>query len=217
MGVLGRLLYPPKCPFCQRLLGEGEELICAACRKDLPYATPAGGRTPGRFYSRCVSPLYYTGKARRALLRFKFGSRMGSAAAFGSLIARRVGEELTGEYDLITWVPLSLLRLRRRGYSQSRLLAAETARRLGAETAPTLRKRSYRPPQSRKTGEAARIANVSGAFAPVHPERFIGKRILLIDDVVTTGATLSECARVLLEAGAENVVCATLCCRPHRT
>ena len=111
---------------------------------------------------------------------------------------------------------MSFLRLRKRGYSQSRLLAEECARLLGAETAPLLRKRRYRPPQSRKTGEAARAANVSGAFSAVHPERFAGKRVLLIDDVVTTGATLSECARVLLTAGAEEVVCATLCCRPHR-
>ena len=213
---LRKLLYPPKCPFCGQLLGEGETLICSTCRRDLPYATPAGGRTRGRFFNICVSPLYYTGKAREALLRFKFGSRMGSAAAFAGLMARRVEEELTGKYDLLTWVPVSFLRLRKRGYSQSRLLAEECARLLGAETAPLLRKRRYRPPQSRKTGEAARAANVSGAFSAVHPERFAGKRVLLIDDVVTTGATLSECARVLLTAGAEEVVCATLCCRPHR-
>jgi len=111
---------------------------------------------------------------------------------------------------------VSFLRLRHRGYSQSRILAEKTARLLGAETAALLRKRRYRPPQSRLTGEAARTANVSGAFAAIHPERFLGKRILLIDDVVTTGATLSECARVLLTEGASGVVCATLCCRPHR-
>ena len=211
-----RLLYPAKCPFCQKLLQKDETLICGTCRKTLPFTTAAGGRTTGRFFTLCVSPLYYTGKAREALLRFKFGRRTGSADALSSLLAERIAGELQGKYDLITWVPVSLLRLRRRGYSQSRLLAEKTARLLGEASAPLLRKRRYRPPQSGIVGEAARIANVSGAFAALHPERFAGKRVLLIDDVVTTGATLSECARVLLTAGAERVYCATLCCKPHR-
>ena len=215
MGRLLRLLYPPKCPFCERLLQEGETLICGECRRSLPYAGAAGKRN-GRFFALCVSPLLYRDKAREAMLRFKFGSRSGSAAAFSSLMAERISRDLAGKYDLITWVPVSLLRLHRRGYSQSRILAEETARILGGETAALLRKRRYRPPQSRLTGAAARAANVSGAFAAIHPERFVGKRILLIDDVVTTGATLSECARVLLTEGAAGVVCATLCCRPHR-
>ena len=215
MGRLIRLLYPPKCPFCEKLLQGEETLICGDCRRSLPYAG-AAGKQSGRFFLLCVSPLFYRDKAREALLRFKFGSRSGSAAAFASLMAERVEQDLAGKYDLITWVPVSLLRLRRRGYSQSRLLAEETARLLGAETAAMLRKCRYRQPQSRLTGAAARTANVSGAFAAVHPERFLGKRVLLIDDVVTTGATLSECARVLLTEGASGVVCATLCCRPHR-
>ena len=215
IGGLIRLLYPPKCPFCEKLLQKGESLICGECRNSLPYAGAEGKRS-GRFFTLCVSPLLYRDKAREAMLRYKFGSRSGSAAAFGSLVAERVDRELAGKYDRITWVPVSFLRLRRRGYSQSCLLAKETARILGAETDGLLRKRGIRPPQSRLNGAAARTANVSGAFAAIHPERFRGKRILLIDDVVTTGATLSECARVLLTEGAADVVCATLCCRPHR-
>ena len=216
MGTPGKLLYPPKCPFCQHVLEKGEELMCGDCRRSLPRTTPAGGRTKGRFFTLCVSPLYYTGKAREALLRFKFHSRVTYAAAFGSLMAERVSGDLEGRFDVVAWVPVSFLRYRRRGYSQSRLLAEETGARLNRPLLRCLRKRRYRPPQSGITGDAARIANVSGAFAPVHPERFAGKRILLVDDVVTTGATLSECARVLLTAGAAEVVCATLCCRPHR-
>ena len=216
MAGLLALLYPPKCPFCQKLLEPGEELICASCRPKLPWTTEAGGRTVGRFFSRCVSPLYYTDTAREALLRFKFGSRISCAAAFGSLIAERLSREKDLRYDLVTWIPSSFLRIRHRGYSQSRLLAEETAKRLGEECTALLRRRAHRVPQSRMRTEADRIANVSGAFRAVHPERFVGKRVLLIDDVVTTGATLSECARVLLGAGAEDVVCAALCCRPHR-
>ncbi len=212
-----RLLYPPKCPFCEGLLEKGEEFICDDCRMSLPRTTAAGGRTMGRFFSICVSPLYYRGKAREALLRFKFGGRFASAPVFAGLMADRVRLDLDGRYDLITWVPVSLLRLHRRGYSQTRLLAEELAKLLEGETCRCLWKRRYRKPQSRREGESARIANVSGAFGPFHPERFAGKRILIVDDVVTTGATLSECARVLLTAGAAEVVCVTLCCKPHST
>jgi ComF family protein len=212
-----RLLYPPKCPFCGKLLTGDEEEICAVCRRQLPFTTGSGGRTRGRFFTLCVSPLLYTGRAREALLRFKFGRRRSYAVCFGRLIAARVRQELADRYDILTWVPVSLGRLYRRGYSQSRLLALEAAEALDCEAAALLRKRRSTPAQSGLRGIAARNANVSGAFAAVHPERFAGRRVLLIDDVVTTGATLAECARVLLTAGAESVVCATLCRRPSHT
>jgi predicted amidophosphoribosyltransferase len=108
-------------------------------------------------------------------------------------------------------VPLSLLRLRKRGYSQSRLLAQAVAKELGLPLERLLRKRTHRPAQSGLRDAAARRANVSGAFAPCRGAEIEGKTVLLIDDVITSGATLSECSRVLLTAGAERVLCATLC------
>ena len=74
-----------------------------------------------------------------------------------------------------------------------------------------MKKRRHTPPQASISGRAARKANVSGAFRAVDKERISGRSILLIDDVITTGATLAECTRVLLMAGAKEVSCATLC------
>ena len=147
---------------------------------------------------------------RASLLRYKFGGATGYAKVYGRLVAGTVREELAGEYDLVTWVPLSRRRLRERGYDQARLLAKATAKELGLPLTPTLHKQRNTQPQS-GTGDAAkRRANIAGAYRMKKGVDVTGKRILLMDDIVTTGATLSECARVLGKAGAEQVVCATV-------
>ena len=121
MAVL-QLLFPPKCPFCGKLLEEGESLLCEACEKELPY-TGSHWKTTGSFFRLCASPLLYRDKARQAMLRFKFYGRTAYAACFGKLMADCVEAHLTGDFDLVTWVPLEALRFHRRGYSQTRLLA----------------------------------------------------------------------------------------------
>ena len=203
------LLFPEKCPFCRRLLQKDEDGLCAACAKDLPF-THAGGKQSGSFYDLCVSPLWYEEKVRDAMLRFKFGGVSAYAKTFGKMIADCVRENLDGQYDLISWVPLSAKRLKKRGYDQAKLLAEAAALTLGDTAVKTLEKFVDVPAQSGTGGAAQRRANISGAYRAADAERIAGKRILLIDDIVTTGSTLSECARILRGAGAEKVVCATL-------
>jgi ComF family protein len=203
------LLYPRKCPFCRALVEE-TAWLCRDCAKELPW-TGANGKTSGSFFSLCWSPLWYRGRAREALLRFKFSRRSAYAPSFGHLMADQLREKLKTTPDTVTYVPLSLPRLWRRGYSQSRLLAQAVASELGIPLERLLRKRAHRPAQSGLRDAAARRANVSGAFAPCRGAAPEGKTILLIDDVITSGATLSECSRILLTAGAERVLCATLC------
>ena len=203
------LLYPKKCPFCQALTEE-EAWLCRDCEKTLPW-TGGSGKTTGSFFSFCWSPLWYSGRAREALLRFKFSRRTAYAPAFGRLMAAQLREKLKTAPDAVTYVPLSFPRLWRRGYSQSRLLARAVAEELGLPLERLLRKRIHRPAQSGLRDAAARRANVSGAFAPCRGAAPEGKTILLVDDVITSGATLSECSRILLTAGAERVLCATLC------
>ncbi len=208
------LIYPSKCPFCGRLLAEdaAEDGICPDCRAALPW-TGAGAVSRGSYYSACVSPLYYRDRARQGLLRFKFRHRSAAGRCFGRLMARCVREKLPWEIDIVTYVPLSLLRLRKRGYSQSRLLAEALAAQLDLPCLRLLRKRRHTTPLSGVKGEERRRAIVSGAFAllPGAEAQIEGKCVLLVDDVVTTGATLGECSRLLLTAGADRVACATLC------
>ena len=203
------LLYPPRCAFCHDFIETSGDGLCAHCRTGLPFAQN-GGRQHFPFIPACVSPLNYEGNVRESLLRYKFGGATGYAKVYGRLVAGTVRAELAGEYDLVTWVPLSRRRLRERGYDQARLLAKATAKELGLPLTPTLHKQRNTQPQSRTGDAAKRRANITGAYRMKRGADVTGKRVLLIDDVVTTGATLSECARVLGKAGAEQVVCALL-------
>lgn len=203
------LLYPPRCAFCHDFLETSGDGLCAHCRTGLPFAQN-GGRQRFSFVRACVSPLNYEGDVRASLLRYKFGGATGYAKVYGRLVADTVRAELAGEYDLVTWVPLSRRRLRERGYDQARLLAKATAKELGLPLTPMLHKQRNTQPQS-GTATLPNAARTSpGAYRMKTGADVTGKRILLMDDIVTTGATLSECARVLGKAGAEQVVCATV-------
>ena len=204
------LLFPPKCVFCGKILPTGAEHLCPACRKGLPWLEGAEGEQKGEFFSLCVSPLEYRGRVRESVRQYKFRGHRGYHKAYGKLVAQCVHDHLAGKYDLITWVPLSEKRKKERGYDQAFLLASAAALELGDVAVETLRKSRNTDPQSGLEEESARRANVLGAYTAVDPELLAGKRVLLIDDVVTTGSTFSECARVLRTMGAKDVVCAAL-------
>lgn len=204
------LLFPPKCVFCGRVVDRGAGGICPDCQRALPWLTGGEAERKGEFFSLCVSPLRYQGAVRKSIHRYKFQGRRGYARVYGTLVAQCISDHLAGQYDLISWVPLSKRRRRERGYDQALLLARAAAEVLGGTVTETLRKARNTPAQSGLEGEAERRANILGAYEPADPERIAGKRILLVDDVVTTGSTLSECARVLRTAGAADVVCAAL-------
>lgn len=205
------LLFPPKCVFCGKLLRRGEEGFCAACQRDLPWCTGPAAEQKPEFLALCASPLWYQGAVRESFHRYKFQGAQGYARTYGGLMAQCVRDHLEGRYDLVTWVPLSPRRRRSRGYDQALLLARRTAEGLGAEVTSTLRKVRHTQAQSGLAGsDGVRRANVLGAYEAVDPSLVAGQRVLLIDDVVTTGSTLSECARVLRTAGAAEVVACTL-------
>lgn len=211
IGFLLDLLFPPRCVFCEKLLKTGEEHgLCAACQRELPWLLDGRAERKPEFVSLCVSPLRYQDNVRRSIHRYKFSGHSGYAGAYGRLTAQCVQDHLNGRFDLITWVPISRKRLKQRGYDQTALLARAAAGELGCQAVCTLRKTRENQAQSGLKEEAARKANVLGVYAVTDPELVAGKRILLIDDVVTTGSTLSECARTLRTYGAADVVCAAL-------
>lgn len=199
------LFYPPKCVFCGKLLQARETEICAACRRELPEIRESIKR--GEFFRECCSVFYYEGNVRDSVRRFKFSGMEFYARCYGRLLAMKLLSEQV-EFDLLTWVPVSKKRRRERGYDHARLLAEATASELGEFCTPTLTKTRHNQAQSSLHNAAERKANVLGAYKCI--EDVAGKRILLIDDIITTGATLSECSRVLLTAGAKSVTCGTL-------
>jgi len=203
------LLFPPKCVFCSRVLDKTDEGWCDRCTESLPF-TDNYGRQDGEAFDFCVSPLYYTGVVRRSILRYKFRGASQYADVYGKFLAGCIRENPDIEYDIISWVPLSDKRERSRGYDQAMLLALATALELDDVAVETLKKPRDVQAQSELGGKAERSANISGAYVVPDPEIISGKRVLLVDDVVTTCSTLDECARVLLSAGASGVLCAAL-------
>lgn len=210
------LFFPPKCPFCGKVLDHAG--ICPACEKALPWTEEGASlrELPGGL--QCAAPLWYEGKVREGLLRFKFQGARAAAGPLGELVARCAAERFSGAFDVVTWVPVSRRRLRSRGYDQARLLAESACRLWEVRPEQLLQKITDNPAQSGLTEEAARRANVLGVYEAAEPERIQGYRILLVDDICTTGATLTECARTLRDAGAADVmcVCAALARRPEK-
>lgn len=205
------LLFPPKCPFCGAI--QDHPGICPECRRELPWTEDPDQvrELPGGL--RCAAPLWYEDRARNGLLRMKFNGAASAAGSMGELIASCAAERLSGEFDIVTWVPVSRKRLRERGYDQAQLLAESACRCWGVKPVRLLRKTTDNPAQSGLHGAAARRGNVLGVYEASAEAR--GRRVLLVDDIVTTGSTLCECARVLKDAGAESVVCA-VAARTHQ-
>lgn len=199
------LLYPPKCVFCQRLLRRGETELCACCRPALPKTAP-GQCFKTDFVSQIAVPFYYEGTVRESLHRYKFSGVTAYAPTYARWMAESVRTGLTRPFDVITWVPLSRRRLRSRGYDQAELLARALSRELDVPCERLLDKIRHTPPQSGTASAEERRANISGCYAARRETGIPGKRVLLVDDIFTTGSTLSEAARMLRLAGAQDVL-----------
>ncbi|MEO5338699.1 MAG: ComF family protein, partial [Magnetospirillum sp. WYHS-4] len=161
--------------------------------------------------SRARAAVAYGETSRKLLLAFKHGDRTDSAPALGQWL-QRAGGDLLPQVDLIAPVPLHWTRLFLRRYNQAALLARELGRLSGLPVVPDLLVRKRRTASQGHLNPRQRKENLQGAFA-VHPRRragLAGKRVLLVDDVLTTGATVAACARTLAKAGAASVDVLTL-------
>ncbi|HEY3146882.1 MAG TPA: ComF family protein [Dongiaceae bacterium] len=188
-----RFLGSPCCACCGLPFefDMGENSLCAACIADRPL------------YNRARAALTYDDASRDLILRFKHADRTDGAATFAGGMAR-AGAELVESADIIAAVPLHRWRLVRRRYNQAAILANAIGRMRGKLVIPDLLVRRRATPSQGHLGRSQRQRNVSGAFV-LHPGRTqvtAGARILLIDDVLTTGATAEACVRTLRSAGA---------------
>lgn len=206
--LLMELLFPEKCVLCQRVLDKGETDLCRPCRLDAP--TFSHRKTVPQFLDSFVAVWYYEGTVRSSLLRFKFGGRRTYADSYGRLLAMRLSQEYPDGWDILTWVPVSFRRKLTRSYDQVELIARAVGRELGVVPVPLLKKVRHNRPQSGLSDASQRKANVLGAYRVRDPRLVAGKRIVLLDDILTTGSTASECARVLKTAGAKEVHCAAM-------
>jgi ComF family protein len=191
----------PLCPFCGRPFssGGGKDHVCADC-----LATPPSFEIARALY-------IYEGLLMTAVHEFKYSRKSSLARSLGPLLASYAAKWL-GKYEgvLVMPVPLHPKRLRQRNFNQSLLLARPVASRLNADLdCLSLRRTRFTQPQARLTSDE-RKKNVRKAFAVVEPNGLKGRRVLLVDDVATTGSTLNECAGALKKAGVKEVFCLVL-------
>jgi len=160
-------------------------------------------------FSRSI--LQYGEVIRSLIHRMKYSGSRRSARRIGGIMREYVrdNKEYRG-FDLVTAVPLHRVRRRERGYNQSELLAREVAQELGIPYRETAGRRYYTRSQT-TLSRSQRLQNLSGAFRPLKADKFAGKRIILVDDVFTTGTTVSELAGCLKQAGAQSVAVLTAC------
>jgi len=224
------MVLPPTCPACGTITNTPHAL-CSPCWTQIHFIAPplceqcglpfefeavagsvcgacAGGEQP---YERLRSAIAYDDGSRRLILAFKNGDRTEAARTFAPWMTA-AGEELLAQADMLAPVPLHWTRLFARRYNQAALLAYAVARPAGRRVVPDLLVRRKRTPRLGKSGRTARAATVRGVFEVAAGRRaeLEGRRVLLIDDVYTTGSTTGSCARVLLRAGAAAVDVLTL-------
>ncbi len=223
--------YPRRCEGCGRPADPGGGHLCWDCLAGAHFITdpicarcgdPVDGLVEHAFecswccrtqpaFDRARSVLRFRGAMRQTIHRYKYNRATHLSADLGLLLAGCVRAHFAAErFDAIACVPLHPVKARARSYNQARLLATELGRQLGV---PLVHRALARPrftrTQTRLNAED-RKRNVRGAFQALMPEWIDGRRWLLVDDVMTTGATVDECARVLKASGAVSVSVVTL-------
>ncbi len=210
--ALLQLLFPPVCPACGQLMHGYASVICADCHLEIPltgYYSADGNPLAGRLrdhlpVERASAMLFYTGAGRfRHLVHsFKYGGAWRGALEMGRWYGSLLEQGgLYGGIDAVCPVPLHPLRRIGRGYNQSEYLARGIGMALGKPIdTRSLVRHTNNPHQARSRAAAERWENVEGIFSVRRPEAFAGRHVLLVDDVLTTGATVLACAGTILKA-----------------
>lgn len=222
-------MYPPRCPLCDQVLRIGERGCCRECRGKLPWAaepvcmkcgTPVRSMETeycpdcleqNHFFTRGAAAFIYTGAMRRSVYRMKFGNRRDYIDFYGDAMAFATGSCLDRwRPEVILPVPMHPAKKRKRGYNQAELLARRLGKAAGIPVREDLLRCVRQTPAQKRLNRRERMRNLRGCFAAARDFPPV-KRVLLVDDVYTTGCTMDEISRILLENGVENIFFVVLC------
>lgn len=215
------LVFPRNCPQCGRALFDFEPCLCTVCQGTLPFANfhlrPFDNELTSKIMgltqvNRVMAFLRFTkkGKSQKLLHQLKYRNRPEIGVEMGRLYGLALLQSgYQGEWDVIVAVPLHPMKQKRRGYNQSEKFADGLSKSLVIKQAELLERKKFTDTQTKKS-RLQRLDNVEEVFELRPNQNIFGLRILLVDDVITTGATLCACANVLLANGAKHVDLATI-------
>lgn len=200
------LFFPAKCPYCSAAIGR-KLTECTVCRGQFPKYPQIKHLPSGEI---CAAPFLYDSTVRQAIVNYKFYSKKYNAGSFSSAICGTVESvyKIT-DFDVVCCVPLSKERRKQRGFNQSEIIAVNVSLYFSKPFENLLCKTVNNKEQHKLSAED-RAKNVIGVYSVTDLKKVNGRKILLIDDVATTGNTLAECCRVLKSGGAEMVICAVV-------
>lgn len=220
LGVIGDLLFPIVCLGCEKKEGNWVchdcrtaipcvgVLCCPICHRETPYGLPCATCRPRSSLDRlvAVTPYHHTWIIGRVIETWKYAFASSLSTVPTDMIDRffRLTPDIVGAPDIVVPVPLHGRRFAERGFNQAEILGRAVAEKCTLPFRHLLVRRRYTSQQARLNREE-RIANVEGAFACTS-DSLLGKQVVLVDDVYTTGSTMQECARVLKGAGATSIV-----------
>ena len=214
--ALLNLLFPPRCPICGAFAKIPPDTPCPKCQAGSFWVPDEDAVCYGSAFERCVCLGWYRDQLKNSIRRFKFLNHPEYVRTYAPLLAHVISKHLPDAFDCITWMPVSPTTLKSRGYDQARLLAEAVAQILKIPAIPLLVKTGHNVPQSSLKDGRMRANNVSGVYVVPLPKEAAGRRVLLIDDILTTGSTLNEGARTLRAAGVRSVSAAVVGRTPPR-
>jgi ComF family protein len=205
--------FPTRCPVCGEFIGALDS-FCPACTDKV---TSFRGSADIKGASGFTAAFEYDINISPAVILLKKGVCGNADYALGRALAGRLKENnVPGNVDIIVPVPLHRSARRRRGFNQTELISAVVSRELGIPVVSNALEKSAKTADQKHLDSIHRRTNLRGAFRAVRPELISGKRVLLIDDVSTTGSTLVELTELLLASGASSVHCAACCKTPPK-
>ena len=202
-----KIIFPDRCPFCNKII-EKHEICCKTCKETTDeYVAPILGRA-GNY--QCVSSFPYDSIFKKTIVNFKFYSKPYYSEKLSYFLKDSLEKGYSDmNFDIITYVPMHKKDLKKRGYNQSELLAKKLSKLTGIKCTNVLNKIKRTPSQHTLKFDE-RIINLNGAFKLVDSSLIHQKSILIIDDVVTSGSTLSSCCKEMSKANPKAICCLTL-------
>ena len=201
------VLFPQRCIFCRAVIHADSD-YCDKCAKKLPETYYVKHAVGG---ARCCSPFLYKDGYAAAVKRMKYGGKKNYARPLALFAAGAAAREYNlSSFDFVTCVPMHKRSFKKRHFNQAEELAKEFCAFTGLIYLDTLEKYKQNKPQH-SMHRSARASNVKGVFRVLDKQAVRGRKILLVDDIITTGNTLGECARLLKKAGCAEVSCVTVC------